>query len=107
MKTQIGSLTEITQSPIRKLYAFALFTLLLLSSTAGQATIYYWDGNGVGGTNSTSGSDANIVSAVVGPVQGNNNGTTTLLTTTSASNNTGASGSTNYGAACFTGALST
>jgi hypothetical protein len=81
-----------------------LFAIALASSTAG-ATTYYWD---CSATSPTSGSDTGITSVAFSSTQGNNNGTTTLITTTSASSGyAGASGTSNFGAACKTGALTT
>jgi hypothetical protein len=79
--------------------------LLVLSGATSWGTAYIWDCTSV---NPTSGSDVNIVSATFNAAQGNNNGTTTLISTTSASTGyAGASGTSNFGAACKIGALST
>jgi hypothetical protein len=82
-----------------------MLALLLTVQAGWSQTTYYWDG---ATTASTSGTNANITSAAFSATQGNNNGTTTLISATSPSSGyTGFSGTSNFGAACKTGALST
>lgn len=79
--------------------------MLICSSLTSWATTYVWNCSAV---TPTSGSDVNVVSVAFSSTQGNNNGTVALISTSSASSGyTGASGTSNFGAACFTGALNT
>ncbi|THV57353.1 T9SS type A sorting domain-containing protein [Chryseobacterium candidae] len=88
---------------MKKLYS--LFATIVMSAVAFAQTTYLWDGSSV---NPISGINANISSVAFAATQGNNNGTTTLITTSSVSSGyTGASGSSNFGAAAFKEALST
>ncbi len=78
--------------------------IFVLNFGFGQTT-YVWDATTLA---STSGSSPNITSATFVNPQGNNNGTTTQITSFSVSSGyTGASGTSNFGAAAFTGLLST
>ena len=87
-----------------KKWFFFLVLLLTMQSGWGQTT-YIWDGSA---TAATSGSNANITSAAFNTTQGNNNGTTPLISATSTSSGyTGSTGTSNFGAACLTGALNT
>jgi hypothetical protein len=87
-----------------KFFSILLLVLLVSGKSWGQTT-YVWNGSAV---TPTSGSNSNITSAAFAATQGNNNGTTTLISTSSASTGyTGASGTSNFGAACKTGVLNT
>ena len=82
-----------------------LIVSMFLSSIAFGQTTYTWDCSTLG---STTGINSNITSANFVNPQGNNNGTTTQITALSVSTGySGASGTSNFGAASFTGALST
>ncbi|WP_223599869.1 T9SS type A sorting domain-containing protein [Chryseobacterium sp. GVT01B] len=84
---------------------YSLFATVMMGAVAFAQTTYLWDGSSV---NPISGTNANISSVAFAATQGNNNGTTNLITTTSVSSGyTGASGSSNFGAAAFKDALST
>lgn len=68
-------------------------------------TNYYWNCTSV---SPTTGSNSNITSVEFGSTAGNNNGTTTLISTTSGSSGySGASGTSNFGAACKVGSMAT
>lgn len=68
-------------------------------------TNYYWNCTSV---SPTTGSNSNITSVEFGTTAGNNNGTTTLISTTSGSSGySGASGTSNFGAACKVGSMAT
>ncbi len=87
---------------MKKLYS--LFATVLVSAVAFAQTTYVWDCTSV---NPISGTNANISSVAFAATQGNNNGTTALIATSSASSGyTGASGSSNFGAAAYKEALS-
>ena len=79
-----------------------LLSLIIQVQSTAQTT-YVWDCSSA--STPTSGTNANLT---VGTwAQGNNNGTTTLISSTSASSSyTGASGTSNFGAAARVGALS-
>jgi Secretion system C-terminal sorting domain len=80
-----------------------LFALTLLSLPVFAQTTYNWNGSTA---TTNSGSHASITLSPL--AQGNNNGNTSMIATTSASTGyTGATGTSNFGAACFTGALNT
>ena len=94
-----------TKTTFFKMTLLAIVMMAASVTLFAQTTSYGWDGTNV---NSTSGTNANITSAVFGSAQGNNNGTTPLISTTSASTGyTGSTGTSNFGAACKTGALTT
>lgn len=79
-------------------YLIGFFMLVLSSSVSAQVT-YYWDCDTA---TPTSGSDPNLTISAVS--QWNNNGTTQLITSASSSSGyTGASGTYNFGSACYTG----
>jgi len=82
-------------------FYFVLAFYILVSSNVCAQTVLYWD---CVTATPTSGSHPNIAASPTWSQQ-NNNGTTALITTTSASNYTGASGTSNFGAATFTGTL--
>ncbi|MDW9380052.1 T9SS type A sorting domain-containing protein [Chryseobacterium sp. JV558] len=87
---------------MKKLYS--LFATVVVSAFAFAQTTYTWDCTSV---NPISGTNANISSVAFATTQGNNNGTTSLIATSSASSGyTGASGSSNFGAAAYKEALS-
>lgn len=89
---------------MKKIFTFLTMAVLTITTAKAQ-TDYVWNCSAV---TPTSGSDSNISSVIFSSTQGNNNGTTTLITTTSASSGyTGASGTSNFGAACLTGAINT
>ena len=68
-------------------------------------TNYYWNCTSV---SPTTGSNSNITSVEFGTTAVNNNGTTTLISTTSGSSGySGASGTSNFGAACKVGSMAT
>lgn len=88
---------------MKKLYS--LFATVAMSAFAFAQTTYLWDCTSV---NPISGTNANISSVVFSATQGNNNGTTALISSSSVSSGyTGASGSSNFGAAAFKEPLST
>jgi hypothetical protein len=81
-----------------------LLAFFMVQSGWGQ-TNYYWNCASV---SPTSGSNSNITSVEFGTTAGNNNGTTTLISTTSVSSGySGASGTSNFGAACKVGSIAT
>ena len=81
-------------------YLIGFFMLVLSSSVSAQVT-YYWDCDTA---TPTSGSDPNLTISAVS--QWNNNGTTQLITSASSSSGyTGASGTYNFGSACYTGPM--
>lgn len=85
-------------------FYWTLLALFMVNLGWGQ-TNYYWNCASV---SPTSGSNSNITSVEFGTTAGNNNGTTTLISTTSGSSGySGASGTSNFGAACKVGSIAT
>ncbi|UPQ77976.1 T9SS sorting signal type C domain-containing protein [Flavobacterium azooxidireducens] len=92
-------------SLLKTLSRVLFITFVCIGFCANAQTVYVWNGSS---TTSNSGINPNITSASFNSTQGNNNGTTTLITTATASSGyAGASGTSNFGAACKIGALST
>lgn len=90
---------------MKKIYSLFVAVAMTASANVFAQTTYVWDCSSV---NPTSGSNSNISGVAFDTAQGNNNGTTTLITSASVSSGyTGATGSTNFGAAAYKETLST